>query len=100
MVTDAYEYGLPLAYYGEFSGTWWPEKIEEPLYRHPNAKEFSVQERLDLLGFQPEYFVITNFGLFTRFHQDLKAYLEENCAVLAKTDDYLIYTRCQTANTE
>ena len=100
VVTDAYEYGLPLAYYGEFSGTWWPEKIEEPLYRHPNAKEFSVQERLDLLGFQPEYFVITNFGLFTRFHQDLKAYLEENCAVLAKTDDYLIYTRCQTANTE
>ena len=100
VVTDAYEYGLPLAYYGEFSGTWWPETIEEPLYRHPNDKQYSLQARLDLLGFQPEYFVITNFGRFTRYHQDLKAYLEENCAVLSKTDEYLIYTRCQTANTE
>jgi hypothetical protein len=99
VVTDAYEYGLPLAYYGEFSGTWWPEKIEDPKSRHPNAKEFSVQERLDLLGFQPEYFVITNFGRFNKYHQDLKIYLEENCVVLAQTDHYWIYSSCKTTKT-
>jgi 4-amino-4-deoxy-L-arabinose transferase-like glycosyltransferase len=100
VVTDAYEYGLPLAFYGEFSGTWWPEKIEEPLYRHPSAKEFSVQERLDSFGFQPEYFVITNFGRFNKFHKDLKAYLEENCMVLAQTDSYWIFSNCQTTKAQ
>jgi hypothetical protein len=74
--------------------------IEEPLFRHPNDKELSVQARLDLLSFLPEYFVITNFGRFTRYHQDLKAYLEENCAVLAQTDSYWIFTSCEPAKTE
>lgn len=100
VVTDAYEYGLPLAYYGEFSGTWWPESIEEPIYRHPNSKQLSVQGRIDSFGFQPEYFVITNFGRFARYHQDLKTYLEENCTVLARTDDYLVYAHCHARNIE
>jgi 4-amino-4-deoxy-L-arabinose transferase-like glycosyltransferase len=54
-------YGLPLEYYGEFGGTPWPVRIEDPFYRQPGEHERSVQERMDELGFKPEYFVITYF---------------------------------------
>jgi len=89
---------LPLAYYGEFSGTWWPEG-EAPLYRPPDEKDLSVQDKLDLLGFQPEFFIITNFDRYYRRDQDLRSYLEENCSINAQTDQYLIYSSCKP-NTE
>jgi hypothetical protein len=92
----AYHYGLPLEYYGEFSGAPWPVRIDDPFLRDPNEKARSVQERLDSLGFQPEYFVITNFDLFNRKHQDLKSYLVEKCSVFVKTDRFLIYRSCST----
>jgi hypothetical protein len=87
-------YGLPLEYYGEFGGAPWPVSIEDEFYRRPGEKELSVQERIAGLGFEPEYFVITHFDLFHRHHQDLQAYLEENCEVLAQTESYLIYNSC------
>lgn len=90
----AYHYGLPLEYYGEFSGLPWPVSIDDPFYRRPDARELSVQERLDALGFVPEYFVITNFDLFTRKHQDLQAYLEANCSTIVKEEAYWIYSSC------
>jgi hypothetical protein len=95
-VVVAYHYGLPLEYYGEFSGAPWPVAIDDPFYRDPNEKVRSVQERLDSLGFQPEYFVITNFDLFNRKHQDLQSFLDRNCSVFAQTDHFLIYGSCTT----
>lgn len=95
VVTVAHEYGLPLSYYGEFAGTWWPAKADYGIYRRPADKELSVQERLDLLSFQPEYFVITNFDLYNSYSQDLRAYLENTCSPLAETNAYLIYANCR-----
>jgi hypothetical protein len=89
-------YGIPLEYYGEFDGAPWPVRIEDSFYRQPGAHELSVQERIDELGFIPDYFVITYFDLYQSKHQDLEAYLESACAAQLKTTDYLIYSHCQT----
>ena len=96
----AYHYGLPLEYYGQLSGLPWPVSIDDPFYRRPDAQELSVQERLDGLGFTPEYFVITNFELYHRKHQDLNAYLENYCSPIAETNQYLIYANCTTMMVE
>jgi hypothetical protein len=90
----AYHYGLPLEYYGQISGMPWPVSIDDPFYRRPDERELSVQERMNGLGFVPEYFIITHFDLFNRKHQDLKAYLRANCRLYAQTDQYLIYSSC------
>jgi hypothetical protein len=95
----SYYYGVPLEYYGEFTGAPWPVRIEDPFYRRPGEKELSVQERLDGLGFVPEYFIITNFDLYRRKHQDLQAYLDANCSIHTKTERYLIYGSCQSTQT-
>jgi 4-amino-4-deoxy-L-arabinose transferase-like glycosyltransferase len=87
-------YGLPLEYYGEFGGAPWPVRIEDPFYRQPGAREQSVQERMDQLGFEPDYFVITHFDLYQRIHPDLQAYLDSNCTLFAETKAYLIYSNC------
>lgn len=89
-------YGVPLEYYGEFGGAPWPVRIEDPFYRQPNAQEQSVQERIDQLGFEPDYFVITYFDLYQRKHQDLETYLESACSARMETTEYLIYSHCQT----
>lgn len=91
----AYHYGLPLEYYGEFSGTFWPRKLVYWLVPQPGEVEKSVQDRLAEIEFIPEYFVITNFAEYASHHQDLRAYLEMSCAQLAQTDRYLIYHVCQ-----
>ena len=93
----AYYYGLPLEYYGEFGGAPWPVRIEDEFYRRPGEKELSVEERIAGLSFEPKYFVITHFDLFTRHHQDLQTYLDTNCTVLTRTELYLIYGSCQSS---
>lgn len=90
----ASHYGLPLIYYGEFSGADWRVRIEDPLYRPTGEKERSVEERLSHLGFEPEYFVITNFNLMERKHADLQAYLDKNCRILVEREQFLIYNSC------
>jgi hypothetical protein len=90
----AYYYGLPLQYYGEFSGVYWPRKITTERYRRTGERELSIEERLNDIGFTPEYFVITNFTEFNNHHADLKLYLSENCRKLAETEYYLIYESC------
>lgn len=90
-------YGVPLEYYGEFTGAPWPKSIADPPYRRPGARELSVLERLDTLGFSPEYFVITHFDLYSRKHPDLQVYLESKCSIYAQTKSYLIYNDCQAA---
>jgi hypothetical protein len=93
-------YGLPLEYYGEFGGAPWPVRIEDSFYRRPGERELSVIERINGFSFIPEYFVITNFDLYNRKHQDLKQYLEQDCSLLAEKEQYLIYSMCKlpTAN--
>jgi MFS family permease len=91
----AYHYGLPLEYYGEFAGAPWPVRIDDAFLRPPNEKERSVTERLDSIGFIPEYFVITNFTLYNKQHQDLQVYLEENCRIYTQKEQYLIYHACE-----
>jgi hypothetical protein len=92
----SYYYGVPLEYYGEFGGAPWPVRIEDEFYRRPGEQELSVEERIEGLGFKPEYFVITHFDLFEKKHQDLKSYLNASCTLLAQEDQYLIYDSCSS----
>lgn len=87
-------YGVPLEYYGEFGGAPWPVRIEDEFYRQPGEQERTVQQRLDALSFTPEYFVITDFQLFFRLHQDLQAFLDKNCSRYVHKDSYWIYRSC------
>ncbi len=91
----AHYYGIPLEYYGEFSGAAWPVSVDDPFYRPPSASALSVEERMDALGFIPEYFVVTNFELYDRIHTDLRIYLERECSRRVATSSYLIYSSCQ-----
>lgn len=93
-------YGLPLQYYGEFTGGYWPRSITYWLYRTKGEQELSIAERLDELGFEPEYFVITFFKEYEKNHKDLANYLEHHCSLMARTDLYLIYWRCRPPNAE
>jgi Dolichyl-phosphate-mannose-protein mannosyltransferase len=112
-------YGMPLEYYGELSGTYWPRRlvnwdwvkdrqqgiIEQSkqdwsrritnwIFRRLEQRELSIQERFEGLNIVPEYFVITDFDEFNRHHGDLKVFLEHNCSLIAKRDKYLIYRDC------
>jgi hypothetical protein len=91
-------YGLPLQYLGEFTGAYWPRRIEYWLYRRKGARELSVSERLAALGFEPEYFVITHFREYANHHDDLRTFLEQRCEALAVTDAYRIYGRCTSGD--
>lgn len=55
-----------------------------------------MQERLALLEFTPEYFVVTDFKQLDEFHQDLAAYLATRCLVLAQTTRYVVYQACDS----
>jgi hypothetical protein len=81
-------YGAPLEYYGELAGEWWPRQREQ-LGRGPET-ERSVSERFRALGFEPEYFIITDFVALRSYEQDLEAFLE-HCTLLADSSEYLIY---------
>ena len=88
-------YGRPLVYMGEISGTYWPRRItSDQIIRNPSSQEHSVQERLNSLGFDPEYFIITNFPEYYGHHDDLRDYLFSHCKPLVASDQYLIYHEC------
>jgi 4-amino-4-deoxy-L-arabinose transferase-like glycosyltransferase len=89
-------YGLPLQYNGELIGHYWPRSISYWLYRRPDQQNRSVENRLQALGFTPEYFVITDFNEYNKHHTDLKEYLTQSCSVLAETPQYLIYYSCKS----
>ena len=61
-----------------------------PLAR-AGAEPRSIEVRREMLGFAPEYFVITNFRTFNSMDDDLRAYLDGEGEVVARTPDYLIY---------
>jgi hypothetical protein len=82
---------MPLQYYGELTGAYWPRKTGLQAYLDIDVAELTIQDRLDDLGFSPEYFVITDITEFEKNHQDLKLFLEQNCRRIATTDLYLIF---------
>lgn len=88
-------YGGPLEYYGELSGVYWPRRISDTDRALGYQNERSIEERLEALDISPEYFVITDFQQFNRHHSDLKEYLANNCPLVAKSDQYIIYKACQ-----
>lgn len=95
VVYIARNYGVPLQYYGELSGTNLPRKIATGrLYQSLTGPELSVGDRLNAIDFSPEYFVITDFSQFKRYYADFEAYLNRNCSLLAESDKFLIYARC------
>jgi hypothetical protein len=88
-------YGRPLMYMGEISGTYWPRQItSDQIIRDPSSQEHSVHERLNSLGFDPEYFIITNFPEYYGHHDDLRDYLNSHCKPLVESDQYLIFHEC------
>jgi hypothetical protein len=91
----ARHYGLPLEYYGELSGAYWPRSVTYWLYRRPSDHALTVRQRLGSLGFSPTYFIITDFAEYQTNHADLRAYLERDCELLADTKQYLIYRHCR-----
>jgi hypothetical protein len=109
-------YGAPLEYYGQLSGTYWPRRkvnvswikdrkggiidyeygsslrrITGWIWRRFKQRDLSIEERMDALGFQPEYFVISDLRAFHQHHQDLKDFLEREWVAVADTKDYLVY---------
>lgn len=91
VVHVARHYGQPLEYFGELAGAEWPKSTEYWLYRRAGERELSIQERLDGLGFDPEYFVVTDFEGFNSRHADLKQFLQSRCQPLVRNDEFLIY---------
>jgi 4-amino-4-deoxy-L-arabinose transferase-like glycosyltransferase len=87
----AYVYGLPLEYHGELAGESWPRARKGWPLASGDEVPSSVEQRLSRLGFEPEYFVITNFREFLGHHDDLRSWLDEHGTVVAQTDSYLIY---------
>jgi hypothetical protein len=92
LVLVSRHYGQSLEFYGQISGAPWPKAIEYWLYRRPGERELSIQERLNNIGYDPEYFVITDFNSLDNRHPDLKEYLAQNCSLVAQSNQYLIYS--------
>jgi hypothetical protein len=84
-------YGMPLQYYGELSGYSWPKANEPVPYEPAGDRELSLEERLGGFGYEPGYFIITDFKQLDKYHGDLKAFLRDNCSLLFQTQDYHIY---------
>jgi hypothetical protein len=87
-------YGIPLEYYAELTGAYWPRKISDHDATLGRDRSLSVEERLKNLGFVPEYFVITAMTEYDTHHEDLKDYLTKNCRLVTKSDHFLIYNSC------
>jgi hypothetical protein len=90
-------YGKPLQYFGEFYGTWWPSARGDYAFESLKEEPRSIAARVETLGFEPEYFVITDFRGYDRRHPDLREYLEGRCSLIADSDDYRIYGECGPA---
>jgi hypothetical protein len=88
----AYVYGLPLEYYGELAGEYWPRAKRSWPLRRSGEQNRSIEERMSALGFLPEYFVVTQFNEYTRNHRDLREFLESNATLVAESEKYLIYS--------
>jgi hypothetical protein len=91
-------YGRPLEYLGELSGSYWPRADAAHLVQG-SRERLSIEDRIQMLGYTPEYFIITDFVEFNRYHTDLAEYLNQHYQVLARTDQYLVYRLSTTPDT-
>jgi hypothetical protein len=90
-------YGLPLQYRGELGGTFWPRAV---LYRYATQQvigRYTVSERLNALGFSPEFFVVTDFRSWERYDADLAAAVTAGCEMVASTETFEIWSKCRLA---
>jgi hypothetical protein len=87
-------YGIPLEYYAELTGTYWPRDISDHGSVLGRNRILSVEDRLEKLGFIPEYFVITALGEYNTYHGDLRYYLTNDCRLVEMADQFIIYTSC------
>ncbi len=83
-------YGTPLEYYGELAGKYWPRSQSDWAPRAGEGAR-SVRERFSTLGFQPEYFIITDFRALRAHESELEAFLSQHCTLLAESPEYIIY---------
>jgi hypothetical protein len=88
-------YGTRLEYYGELSGSYWPRNVSDRDRALGIKRTLSVEDRINMLDFSPENFIITDFQEYDTHHIDLKEYLEENCSLVIESDKYLIYNNCR-----
>jgi len=87
----ARHYGLPLEYFGELAGEAWPRALRGWPLVSGHEKPRSVEERISSLGFEPEYFVITNLREYARHHEDLAVFLAAHAELVAESDEYLVF---------
>lgn len=84
-------YGVPLEYYGELAGEWWRRPWDEGVPRRPASRR-SVEDRFRLLGFEPDYFIITDFGVLRSIESDLESFLSQRCTLVAQRAEYLVFS--------
>ena len=109
-------YGMPLEYRGELSGTYWPERVanldwvkdrlggemtqgeergiqrvKQWIVRTVEARPLTLEERFRSLGFIPDYFVVTDIERYERNHDDLRAFLEAQCTLVAEGRRHFVY---------
>lgn len=84
-------YGTPLEYYGELAGTYWQPPRRDWTPRPAIDSETGARERFSTLGFQPEYFIITDLLRLRAQEVELQAFLSNHCTLLAESPEYLVY---------
>lgn len=84
-------YGAPLEYYGELAGVWWPRAQREWPLRTAEQSERSIRDRFRTLGFEPEYFIITDLSALRTHEWELEAFLSQHCTLLARSPEYFVY---------
>ncbi len=84
-------YGMALEYHGEFSGVHWPRAEKHWAFQKPGDQPLSVEERLEVIPFRPEYFIITDLVQYQDNHSDLQAYLAEEGELISDRSAYRVY---------
>jgi hypothetical protein len=88
----ARNYGRPLEYHGELSGVPWPNAWLDG--RRVGDAPLSVESRIALLTFEPEYFIISDLRRFERYHEDLARWLPQHCRPIEESKEYTVWSRC------
>ena len=85
-------YAKPVQYYGEFSGTLWPNVGNLKLMRYQGIRLMTPRKRLELVrtAYSPDYFIISDLDALGKL-PDLRDFLLGEFPVTAQTADYLIF---------
>jgi 4-amino-4-deoxy-L-arabinose transferase-like glycosyltransferase len=85
-------YALPLKFYGEIGGTYWPHSFDARHEELMGLPTHGAEERLKTIiaGSEARYFIVTNLPEL-HSQPDLERLMAANFSVLAATDRYVIY---------